>query len=219
MASLQGKQNHSIVAPRNILMAKTSNAGLVVAALALTAVSVNAWKHDKHEDEIHEHQRAEQNWQLYYSAPSRQALRVLLAKTHYSSADTNELLTINRDINICGKNYQERTRTFIAICVQDPRCDQSLRVHNPNGSVTLSTTYGLDGLEPNSFISNYVPLRIRDIVDSADLSELSEQNTRNILHLVASRVASSINISRTTLETCQSKLALVDSSIAIQSHK
>ncbi len=200
-------------------MAKISNLGVLVASLALTAVGVNGWKHERHEAEIHEHLSSEQHWHLYNSAPSRQALRSLLSRSHNSSAKAYELLRINRAINICHENYQAHTRTFITMCVQNPTCNRSLRVHNPNGAVTLSATYGLDGLEANSFISNYATLRIRDIVDSRDDNELTEQNTRSIGYLVDSQLTASITTSRMALEACQSKLDLVDASIATQSHR
>lgn len=200
-------------------MAKTSNAGLVVAVLALTAATLNGWKRDRHEDAIHEHQNAEQNWQVYYSAPSRQALRTLLARTHHTPPKTNQLLRINRETNSCLHDYEARTRDFIAICVQNPSCDRSLRVHNPDGSMTLSANYGLDGLAPNSFIANYIPIRIRDIVASGDNSELSEENTRSIVDFLDSRVNQSVNTNQTALEACQGRLELVASSIAEQSHK
>lgn len=200
-------------------MAKTSNLGVAVAFVALAAVGIQGRKREQHEAEIHEHQSTERHWHLYYSAPSRQALRSLLSRPHNSSDKAEELLKINRAINTCHESYQAHTRRFITICVQNPTCDRSLRVHNSDGSVTLSAAYGLDGLEANSFISDYVPIRIQDIVDTPDASELTEQNTMGIRHLVDSQLTASITTSRTALQACQSKLALVDSSTAMQSQR
>ena len=199
-------------------MAKVSNAGVVVATLALTAVGLNGWKHEQHEDAIHEHQTAEQNWQVYYSAPSRQALRALLARTHYNSPEANELLRISLETNNCLHDYEDRTRAFIASCVRNTDCNQRLRVTNPNGSITLSANYGLDGLAPNSFIANYVALKINDIVDIEDSKELNEETSQNLTTIVGSRVSTSINNNRKALEACQRRLALVESSITTQSH-
>lgn len=186
--------------------------GMVGAGIIFCAAFVAGHYDNKHQDVLHEHRNVDNQPFLYVTAPSRQALRMIIGNQHVDDRSNAEaLIQANIEVNSCLEEYQSHVNTLLHNCGSYTNCLSKFSTTDEDDNVIFNPESGLGGATPG-FSVNYRLLMNTDINRGPTSYTLTEK--MNTLTILPHKVEQSLRRHRAQLEACRRNIALVDRSLA-----
>lgn len=188
-----------------------SDWGGIIVAIGMAAMTRAGYIEHKHEAEIHEHRNADREMMLYITAPSRQALRAMLANQPAMSQSVEALIQANLDLNTCLQEYKAHVDVLSANCGSYDQCLRRFSTTDEDDNVLFNDNSGLTGVSP-SFGVESRPLLNIDINRGPVRYILSERSIN--LTILPGKVAQALRRHQADLGACRTRIVLVDQSLA-----
>lgn len=187
-----------------------SHTGGVIVAIGLAFMIRESGIQEKHQAEIHEHRNADREMMLYATAPSRQALRAIMARQSSANQDVEALIKANTDLNSCLQEYSAHVSELAANCGSYDQCVQRFATIDDDDNIIFNESSGLTGTTPGLMV-NTRPLMNIDISRGPFRYVLSERDIN--LTILPHKIAQALRRHQAELATCQTRIVLVDRSL------
>jgi hypothetical protein len=185
-------------------------AGGIMAAIGLAVITRASCIQEKHQAEMHEHRDSDREMMLYATAPARQALRAIMARSTNPQA-VEGLIQANIDLNSCLQEYSAHVHELVANCRSYDLFIQRFATLDEDDNIVFNESSGLTGATPGLMV-NTRPLMNIDISRGPYRYELSERDSN--LTILPYKIAQALRRHRAELETCRARIVLVDRSLA-----
>ena len=188
-----------------------SHTGGLIVTIGLAFMIRESGIEEKHQAEMHEHRTSDREMMLYATAPSRQALRAIMARQSRDNQDVEALINANTDLNSCLQEYSAHVNELTANCGSYARCIERFATIDDDDNIIFNESSGLTGTTPGLMVNSH-PLMNIDINRGPFRYVLSERDIN--LTILPHKIAQALRRHQAELATCQTRIVLVDRSLA-----